>query len=168
MLLQVLASLCLAVFPAVEITSDTVLDPATTYGPLVIKASNVTIDGRGARVLGKTTGDPRGFTGTGIFAQGVSGVTLKNLRVQGWETGLKLEDGSGWRIENCDFSDNFHDPAFGWGENGQRGGIVLVRVQKSTLLNNRANRVWDGCALVESNDNTLDRERLLAHVEHVP
>ena len=33
--------------------------------------------------------------------------------------------GEGWHIENCNFSDNFHDPKFGWGENGRRGGIVL-------------------------------------------
>ena len=52
---------------------------------------------------------------------------------------------TGWTIEDCHFSDNFHDPAFGWGENGRRGGIVLERVLRSTLRDNRANRVWDGC-----------------------
>ena len=156
MLLTLLAPLCLTLSPPVEITSDTVLDPAQTYGPLIIKASNVTIDGRGAAVVGSTAGEPREFKGTGVFAQGVSGVTLKNVRVKGWETGLKIEDGSDWRIEHCDFSDNFHDPAFGWGENGRRGGIVLVRVHRSTLRHNRANRVWDGCVLVESNDNVLE------------
>ena len=35
-----------------EITKDTVLDPATTYGPIVIKASNVIVDGAGAWVIG--------------------------------------------------------------------------------------------------------------------
>ncbi len=156
MLLSLLAPLCLTLSPAMEITADTVLDPAQTYGPLIIKASNITLDGRGAAVVGKTSGDPREYTGTGIFAQGVSGVTLKNVRVKGWETGLRIEDGSGWRIEDCDLSDNFHDPAFGWGENGRRGGLVLVRVQHSTLCRTRANRVWDGCVLVESNDNLLE------------
>ena len=48
MMCTLIAPLCLAVAPAVEITGDTVLDPAKTYGPLVIKASNITIDGRGA------------------------------------------------------------------------------------------------------------------------
>ena len=32
--------------PVLEITRDTVLDPAKTYGPIVIRASSVTIDGR--------------------------------------------------------------------------------------------------------------------------
>ena len=63
-----------------------------------------------------------------VSAKGVSRVTLKNLNAKGWETGLQIEDGSGWLVENCDFSDNFHDPEFGWGENGRRGGIVLERV----------------------------------------
>ena len=52
------------------------LDPAKTYGRIVIKASNITIDGRGAMILGAKDGDPKSFKGTGISAAGVSGVTL--------------------------------------------------------------------------------------------
>src|SRR5713226_167621 len=61
--------------------------------------------------------------------------------------GLRIEKGHDWRIEGCDFSDNFHDPDFGWGDNGRRGGIVLIEVTDSVLQNNRANRVWDACSL---------------------
>ena len=138
-----------------EITRDTTLDPKKTYGAIVVKASNVTIDGRGAWLIGAGEGSPKEFRGTAVSAAGVSNVTLKNIKAKGWETGLKIVDGSGWTIETCDFSDNFHDPAFGWGENGRRGGIVLERVHKSTLTKNRANRVWDACVLVDSDDNTL-------------
>jgi parallel beta-helix repeat protein len=77
------------------------------------------------------------------------------VNARGWETGLVIRRGSGWLIENCNFSDNFHDPEFGWGENGRRGGILLDRVNRSTLLRNRANRVWDGCVLLDSSDNLL-------------
>ena len=77
------------------------------------------------------------------------------MNAKGWETGLRIADGSHWLIENCDFSNNFHDPKFGWGENGRRGGIVLERVHKSTLKKNKANNVWDGCVLVGCDDNTL-------------
>ena len=98
---------------------------------------------------------PRTYQQVAIAAQGVSHVTLKNLNAKGWETGLQIEDGSHWVIENCDFSDNFHDPDFGWGENGRRGGIVLTRISNSTLRHNRANRVWDACVLVDSHDNLL-------------
>ncbi|MFM7077510.1 MAG: right-handed parallel beta-helix repeat-containing protein [Planctomycetaceae bacterium] len=141
--------------PVLEVVADTVLDPAVTYGAIVIRAGGVTIDGRGALVLGAEEGDPKDFRGTGISARGVSGVTLKGLRVRGWERGLHVADAAGWTIEDCDFSDNFHDPRFGWGENGLRGGILLERVSESRLERNRANRTWDACTLVESDANTL-------------
>jgi parallel beta-helix repeat protein len=142
--------------PPLEITKDTVLDPAKVYGSIVIKVSGVTLDGRGAWVIGAKEGNPKDFKSVGVFAPGVSQVTIKNLKVKGWETGLRVEDASQCRIENCDFSDNFHDPEFGWGENGQRGGILLLNVTKSTLRGNRANRVWDACTLVNANDNILE------------
>ncbi len=138
-----------------EITKDTTLDPTKSYDGLVIKASNITIDGRGAWLVGAKEGKPNTFKGFGIYARGVSNVTLVDVNVKGFETGLQIEDGSGWTVEDCNFSDNFHDPAFDWGENGRRGGIVLHRVTKSRLARNRANRVWDACVLLESDDNTL-------------
>jgi len=142
--------------PALEITKDTVLDPAKTYGRIVIQASGITIDGRGAWLVGAKQGSPKDFKQVAVSAKGVTRVTLKNLNAKAWETGLQIEDGSGWLIENCNFSDNFHDPDFGWGEVGRRGGIVLTRVHQSTLRKNKANRVWDACDLVNSNDNVLE------------
>ncbi|MBN2559593.1 MAG: right-handed parallel beta-helix repeat-containing protein [Phycisphaerae bacterium] len=142
--------------PPLEIVADTVLDPAKTYGRIVVKASDVTIDGRGAWLIGANEGQPKDFRHIGVYAQGISRVTLRNLNVKGWDTGLQIEDGSQWRVENCDFSDNFHDPDYGWGEQGRRGGIVLTRVHRSTFTKNKANRVWDACAPVDSNDNTLE------------
>ncbi len=142
--------------PVMEVTTDVRLDPTRTYGRIVIKASGITLDGAGARILGAVGGDPKTFRGIGIEARGVSGVTLKNVSVRGWETGLLVVDGEGWTVEGCDFSDNFHDPEFGWGENGRRGGIVLDRVRHSKILKNKANHVWDGCALVDSDENRLD------------
>ena len=137
------------------ITTDTVLDPNKSYGTLVIAASNITIDGNGVTLQGADA-EPSKRRGTAIYAKGQSGVTLKNIRAHKFETGLHIVDGKDWTIENCDFSDNFHDEAFGWGENGRRGGIVLERVHASRLRNNRANRVWDACVLVDSNDNQLE------------
>ena len=139
----------------IEIKSSGKLDPQAVGGQLIVTASNITIDGGGLTLVGGS-GNPKTFKGTAISAKGVSNVTLKNFNAVGWETGLKIVDGEGWTIENCDFSGNFHDPEFGWGENGRRGGIVLDRVRKSTLRKNRANNVWDACVLVDSDDNTLE------------
>ena len=128
--LCVAAALAHAQAPAVQplvITADTVFDPATTYGPIVIKGSNITVDGRGAWVIGATQGDPKDYTGNGVAADGVSGVTLKNLNVKGFSIGLKVEHGSKWLVENCNFSDNFHYPEAGWGEQPPRRHRLRVR-----------------------------------------
>ena len=132
-----------------------VLDPAITYGAIVIAASGITVDGAGAVILGAKDGDPKSFQGTGITLKGVERVTLKNILARGWETGLRIEDAKGCVIEGSNFSGNFHDPKFGWGEQGRRGGIVLENSSDCTLRGNKANQVWDGCVLFNSNENRL-------------
>lgn len=141
--------------PALEITRDTTLDPAKTYGRIVVKSSFVTIDGKGATIVGGN-GDSKKFKGFGIEAKSIKNVTLKNVKVKGFETGLRVENGDTWIVEDCDFSDNFHDPDFGWGENGRRGGIVLVNTQNSVIKRCKANRVWDGCVLDCCDRNSLE------------
>jgi len=153
-----------APLPMLTVTRDVELQPEITYGGLVIAASGVTVDGRGARIVGPVqhaaelsgaTARTSAFTGTGVQAAGVDDVTLRGLRVRGFEIGLLLQDARGWTIEDCDVSDNFHDPDFGWGEQGSRGGLVLRRVGGSTLRRVRANRNWDGCSLADSDDNSI-------------
>jgi parallel beta-helix repeat protein len=139
------------------ITESTRLDPNKTYSRIVIKAPNITVDGQGAWMIGATEGKPKDFKGNAIEADGVDGVTLKNVNAKGWETGLKVSNAKGWMIEGCNFSANFHDPDFGWGENGRRGGIVLTNVSRSHLMKNKANRVWDACVLVNSDRNVLEQ-----------
>ncbi|MCY2964952.1 MAG: right-handed parallel beta-helix repeat-containing protein [Planctomycetota bacterium] len=139
-----------------EITQDTKLDPKKTYGSLVIRESNITLDGQGAWLIGPGEDTPKSFVGRAIIAEGVHNVTISNVNAKGWETGLILRNCQECVVEGCDFSKNFHDPGFGWGENGRRGGILLERVSKSTLKKNRANQVWDGCVLVDSNQNSLE------------
>ena len=145
--------------PVLEITKDTVLDPATIYGRIVIKQSGITIDGRGAWVIGASHADPKDYQDVGVSAKGVSKVTLMNLNIKGWQTGLKVEDGSGWLIENCNVSHNFHFPEAGWtsGEFNRRGGIVLERVNRSTVRKCKSNRNWDACALLHSDDNVVEK-----------
>jgi parallel beta-helix repeat protein len=153
--------------PVLEITQNTTLDPAKTYGRIVIKTPGITLDGAGAWVVGATKGDPKDYLDVGIAAKGVSGVTVKNLNVKGWQTGLKIEDGSKWTIENCNFSDNFHWPEYGWhwGQNDGRGGIVLDRISDSTVRKCQANRDWDACALRNS-DNNLIEENDFSHASN--
>jgi parallel beta-helix repeat protein len=83
-------------------------------------------------------------------------VTLKNLRVRGFATGLLLRQVTAASISDCDFSDNYHNPGHGWGELPPRGGLLLERVRHSVLRHNRANRVWDGLNLTDSDDNLVE------------
>ncbi|MGO8689972.1 MAG: right-handed parallel beta-helix repeat-containing protein [Thermoguttaceae bacterium] len=164
--------------PVLEITQNTTLDPAKTYGRIVIKASGITVDGAGASVVGVLREaerkafevltptfvgvpppiDPAQFQGVGVSAKGVSNVTLRNLNIKNWQTGLKIEDGSNWTVENCTISENFHVPAMGWhwGDYNGRGGIVLKNVNHSKFLKNKANKNWDACELIHSDDNLVE------------
>jgi parallel beta-helix repeat protein len=141
----------------IVITRDTVLDKnALLNHGIVIEADGVTLDGNGATLVGPgKPGDLKTFTGVGVQARGCSNVTIRNLKVKGFESALLAQDGAGWLIEGCDFSDNFHDPEFGWGERKPMGGMVLKHISKSVLRNNKANRVWDGLSLIESDDNEV-------------
>jgi parallel beta-helix repeat protein len=170
---------------ALVITRDTVLDPTRRYGPIVIAASGITLDGRGAVVEGAVVADEsraagagagagaeavdvsgsggaaagraRAFTGVGIEARGVHGVTLRGVTVRGFRIGVRVSDADDWTIEDCDASDNFHDPDFGWGEQEPGGGFVLTGVRRVTLRGNRANRNWDACSLLRCDDGTFER-----------
>ena len=153
--------------PALEITKDTDLDPAKTYGRIVIKASGIKIDGHGASVVGATKGDPKDYEDVGISAEGVSKVTLRNLTVKGWQTGLNVEDGSEWLIENCNFSDNFHAPAWmAWGDNNRKGGICSSA--SPTRRSASARPTMSGTPAAARLRRQCDRgERLLPHLEHL-
>ncbi len=72
-MIQFLCLLCLFGTAGItEITADTTLDPAKTYGPMIVKKSGITIDGRGATIFSAREGNPKTFKGIGIFADGVN------------------------------------------------------------------------------------------------
>ena len=136
--------------------------------PIVVKASNITIDGRGAWVVGATQGKPSTFKGIGVAAKGVSGVTLKNINAKGWDMGLKIEQGSKWLVENCDFSDNFHCPVAAGANSANTAASSSKTPTTRTLRKNKANHVWDAC-----NAGRLQRQpdrgkQLLLDLEHLP
>ncbi len=118
------------------------------------------IDGQGACLVGPGDGGgTQGLAqaGVGIHAVGCRNVVLRNLRVRGFRLALWLEDCEGWSIECCDFSDNFTDPDFGWGEQEPGGGLLLERVRWTVVRECRAQRVWDGIHLRGCSDNLILR-----------
>jgi hypothetical protein len=74
--------------PVLEIVTDTALDPAKIYGRIVIKASNVTLEGRGAWLVGETRKPPKMFRGIGLSVDHVSDVRIKNVRARGGRPAL--------------------------------------------------------------------------------
>ncbi len=143
----------------IVITEDTTLEKnAVLNARIIVKASNVTIDGNGATLVGAgTAGNLKSFAtaGAGVRADGCTNVVLRNLKAKGFALGLDVSDGTAWTVEGCDFSDNYHNPAHGWGELPARGGIRLTRVSDSVLRKNKANNVWDGLHLRECHDNLI-------------
>src|SRR5262249_14505406 len=85
-----------------------------------------------------------------------TGVTIKNVRVKGFATGLLLRQATAASVTDCDFSDNYHNPKHGWGELPARGGILLNQVRHSVIRQTHANRVWDALNMTDSDDNLVE------------
>mgnify|MGYP000322797046 CR=1 FL=1 len=144
--------------PPLIITQDTKLsqEMIPPGRRIVVKGSHLTIDGDGKTLVGLgKAGDLKSFQGVAIEIKDATNITLKNIKAKGWQTGLQGTNGSAWKLENCDFSDNYHDPEFDWGNGNRVGGIILTNVHRSTIRNCRANRVWNGLDLSRCDDNQV-------------
>jgi len=83
----------------IEITSDTVLCPDRyqvdddgDYGAVIIKASGVTLDCRGATLAGEGRG-------VGIVDFRSNDVTIKNCNVRGYDVGIRIQDARNVTLE---------------------------------------------------------------------
>ncbi|MFH0947130.1 MAG: right-handed parallel beta-helix repeat-containing protein [Planctomycetota bacterium] len=124
--------------------------------PLVIGADGVTVEGNGAILQGPgEEGKTETFVGVGLLIEGRKGVAIRNLRIRGFEIGLKATDCSELLLEGCDLSDNFTDPEHGWGDGERNGGLILTGVHDSVVRKMVANRVWNGIDLFDCDDNQI-------------
>jgi parallel beta-helix repeat protein len=142
------------------VTNDLVLEPgATSNLRLIVRASHLTIDGNNATLQGPgIVGDPKSMepAGAGILIDGCVNVRIRNLKARGFATGLVARSSRALLVEDCDFSDNYDNPKHGWGELPPRGGILFEHTRQSVIRRNKANRVWDGLHLVESDENLVE------------
>ena len=157
----VLASLSAAEAPTIMVVTNSLAlkKGAILNMRLVVRASNLTIEGEGATLQGTGVADDLKSleaAGIGVLLDGCVNVTVRNLNARRFATGLLAREGRALLIEGCDFSENYHNPKHGWGELPPRGGLFLERVQKSVVRATKANRVWDGLHLVESDDNLIE------------
>ncbi|VUT27937.1 MAG: hypothetical protein SYNGOMJ08_00494 [Candidatus Syntrophoarchaeum sp. GoM_oil] len=86
---------------------------------LIVDANNITINGAGYKLIGN-------YSGVGILSNH-SGVTIKNLQVEDFSTGIKIENGSENAIENCTICRN---------RGGQTETGINFSANNGTLLNN--------------------------------
>ena len=137
--------------------SITLAKGATLSRPIIIAANGITIDGRGAVLVGPAQpGQPKTGRGIGVLAEGRSNITLKNFKVHGFESGLVIRGGHSWTLENCDFSANYNDPEHGWGDGERVGGMILTGVSRVAIKNCRAQRNWNGLDLWECTEVMVD------------
>lgn len=147
--------------PGMVITQDVTFEPGTYAFPqgegITISADDITIDGNGAILMGPGQVElgPESYAGVGCGSRGCKGVTLRNLRIRGFQMGLFIEDCECWVIADNDFSSNYHDPDYGWGDGPNYGGVLLVRTQKTTLRKNRGQNNWNGLELRYSHGNVI-------------
>lgn len=160
-LLLLILSWDTAAQPAVQeiiVTNNLVLAKGSSSSRLIVRTSFITIDGGGATLVGPgEIGQPKSMenAGPGILVDGATCVTVTNISVRGFTTGLVIRNSRAIAVRQCDFSDNYHNPAHGWGELPPAGGIRLERSRHCVLESNRANRVWNGLHLIDSDDNLV-------------
>jgi parallel beta-helix repeat protein len=144
----------------IVVTNSLVLGKgAELQARLVVRANHVTIDGNGAALVGPgAVGEVKSLeqAGIGILVEGATGVALTTIRARGFATGLVLRHVTAANVAGCDFSDNYDNPGHGWGELPARGGILLEESRHCVIRNTRANRVWDGLHLIDSDDNLIE------------
>ncbi|MBI3819103.1 MAG: right-handed parallel beta-helix repeat-containing protein [Planctomycetes bacterium] len=140
------------------VTKDTKLTDKVLHSGIVIAADGVTLDGGGATIAGPgNSKDKNTFLGDGIFAKGRKNVTIKNINVRGFRRGVHLEHCEEFNFENCDASDNYTDPSFGWGDFERVGGFIFDYVNNSKITKCKAGNNWNGLDLYRSNLNMIVR-----------
>ncbi|MBS0196672.1 MAG: right-handed parallel beta-helix repeat-containing protein [Planctomycetes bacterium] len=113
-----------AELPVVKVTRDNtaidhscrvVIEPGALIadpdnnGVIQIKGRGITVEFEPGSVLqgGPTTTDPDQFTGVGITVTDSPGVTLRNLRVNGFKVGLLAQNCDSLTLDNAGFADNY-------------------------------------------------------------
>ena len=146
----------------------TITDDQLRGRTLVVTASNVTLDLAGVELDGPgQPGQPATFfTGTGIRVENAENVTIRNATARGFRIGLEANSVANLVLEDCDFSDNYHDPAHGWGDGERVGGIILTDVSGGSMTDTKAQRNWNGLDLLRTNDFTV-RDSNLSHCSNV-
>lgn len=136
------------------IASDTTLTADLTFSGsgIVIDADNVTLDGAGHTITGPGTA----AAVSGIRSNG-TGITIKNLTVTGFATGVVLVGGAGHRLEGCTIIAGTPQGNPAVDPNTVPGtGLRLLGVSDSTVTRNAIRDFWRNIFVIpDSTHNQL-------------
>lgn len=142
--------------PCMVVTSDTTLTadlgPCDGHG-IVVRASDVTLDLNGHTV----TGAKRPMEQAGILLAGVTGVTVKNGTVTGFDAGVSIDGGSGNTVTGMNVHDNVNDMI----EPINPASIIVTfppgpTAQQMHDINLVSCTYGDGITTYDSNGNTIE------------
>lgn len=146
------------------ITHDVRLQPGSYQLPtgLSISASNITLDGQGAVLIG------RDRTGRGLTIQDCSHVTIKNLRLRDYYHGIYVRNCQHLTLLNCHVTGTAEVPPNGdfldiWrpADNAYGGGIFLWQVSHCQIHHNDLQHQMNG--LLTYDCSYLDVQHNLAN-----
>lgn len=143
---------CLTVTQSMTLTHD--IGPCRGDG-IVIKANNVTLNLGGHRILGA---DRRLGDFAGVHLLGVSGVTVTNGTISGFDAGVDIDFGSANTIRHIRAQGNLGapDPGSSLGD-----GIIATHSSGNKIIENAVTRngIYDGIAVLglDSNNNAISR-----------
>lgn len=147
--------------PCLVVTADTTLTgdvgPCAGNG-IVIAADDVTLDLAGFKVLG----DNREMEQAGILFDGVSGATVRNGTVTGFDAGVSIESGSGNTVTGLTVQGNVNDMIEAIDPrsivvNRQTGPTPEQRVQIRRVTCDYG----DGITTLDSSDNVITGNRVV-------
>lgn len=150
------------------ITADTTLD--SDLGPclgdgLVVTSGNITLDLNGYRIFAANgPGDNAGIRLRNPATGGVSGVTVKNGTVEGFDAGVAIYGGSGNTVQNMTLRNNVNDQAGPPCDLGD--GIALLNSDDNRIIENLlvANGPYGGISVIEDSDrNLISGNTVLGH-----
>lgn len=154
-------SLYVKPYSGMVITENVIFEPGEyVFGDglgLIIAGEGITIDGNGAIIRGRgREGNIHTYSGIGLFSSGFSHVTVKNITLRGFQTGMKVMNGSNWTIADNDLSYNYTDPDYGWGDGEPFGALHLENLNHSSIKWNKGNYVWNGLHLKNCDYNVFE------------
>ena len=148
-----------------SVTLDSDVGPCPGDG-LIIRASNITVDLGGHRVFAATPNGP--LENVGIRLGMVSGVTVQNGTVEGFDAGVFVNGGGGNTIQRITAQNNVNDMAepfaFVSGRSpAQQPDVVAGRTTVQNWNDNMLCFFGDGITTESSDNNVIRHNRVLGN-----